>query len=470
MLFAKAMQGKLHLVLYLCVGLMGPSLWLLFASENGNGWLLACSLGMALCSFVQCGVRRIDRCGSCLKGLPFDGGFGGEERHRLFAAVAALVLALPALCMGLGPFEGVAWFAAGTCLLFVMEFWFALLCRFELPVSILAVSGAGVGAWVAYCVAALVAGALVAPFGIVVSALMSSLLCFTGKGISFDLLLEKPSAVGLPKPNVSFVANVVVVFALLAFYFGVVHSFPEDILEDLSEYYLEACFLGVAVLLLVSVWLLSRAQNWEKGSVIDAAALFFVLALFVLLFCDRNDKVALLAAQWVAGILPPIMLALVAASFVKRGTCDASLFGRAFGAYWLAFALGLIVKSTPFAGTFFEILPHEGIYLLFACMAFLLTYELATAAGFFRENIGAKGSTVVLETDFIDFRCDELAKAHKLSDRETEIIKLLCAGRSRGYIAEALYLSENTVKWYCRQIYRKLDIHKKQELLTLIGL
>ena len=80
-------------------------------------------------------------------------------------------------------------------------------------------------------------------------------------GISFDLLLEKPSAVGLPKPNVSFVANVVVVFALLAFYFGVVHSFPEDILEDLSEYYLEACFLGVAVLLLVSVWLLSRAQN-----------------------------------------------------------------------------------------------------------------------------------------------------------------------------------------------------------------
>lgn len=58
---------------------------------------------------------------------------------------------------------------------------------------------------------------------------------------------------------------------------------------------------------------------------------------------------------------------------------------------------------------------------------------------------------------------------HRLKEREVEIIKLLCHGRSRKYIADSLYLSENTVKWYCRQIYQKLGIHKKQELLSLIG-
>lgn len=65
-------------------------------------------------------------------------------------------------------------------------------------------------------------------------------------------------------------------------------------------------------------------------------------------------------------------------------------------------------------------------------------------------------------------RCRQIAEAHGLSGRELEIVELLCQGRSKPYIAEALYLSENTVGTYTRRLYKKLDVHSKQELLDLV--
>ena len=48
-------------------------------------------------------------------------------------------------------------------------------------------------------------------------------------------------------------------------------------------------------------------------------------------------------------------------------------------------------------------------------------------------------------------------------------MQYLCKGRSRPYIAETLYLSENTVRTHSRRIYAKLDIHNRQELLDLVS-
>ena len=46
---------------------------------------------------------------------------------------------------------------------------------------------------------------------------------------------------------------------------------------------------------------------------------------------------------------------------------------------------------------------------------------------------------------------------------------LLCRGRSRPYIAETLYLSENTVRNHVKHIYAKLGIHDRQSLLSLVN-
>lgn len=69
----------------------------------------------------------------------------------------------------------------------------------------------------------------------------------------------------------------------------------------------------------------------------------------------------------------------------------------------------------------------------------------------------------------LEKRCSNIACDHGLSARETDILVLLCRGRSTPYIAETLYLSENTVKTYRHRVYQKLGVHNKQELLDMMG-
>ena len=58
----------------------------------------------------------------------------------------------------------------------------------------------------------------------------------------------------------------------------------------------------------------------------------------------------------------------------------------------------------------------------------------------------------------------------RLEKGEVEVVQLICLGRSKGYIAESLSIAENTVRGYAKNAYRKLGIHSRQELLTLVGM
>lgn len=61
-----------------------------------------------------------------------------------------------------------------------------------------------------------------------------------------------------------------------------------------------------------------------------------------------------------------------------------------------------------------------------------------------------------------------LAGRHGLSERETEILGYLAKGRSATFIADELCLSVNTVKSYMKSLYSKLDVHSKQEVISLV--
>lgn len=68
----------------------------------------------------------------------------------------------------------------------------------------------------------------------------------------------------------------------------------------------------------------------------------------------------------------------------------------------------------------------------------------------------------------IDMRCAEIAGAHSLTPRESEVLALLARGRNAAYIQESLTLSRNTVKSYVARVYSKLDVHSHQELIDLV--
>lgn len=71
--------------------------------------------------------------------------------------------------------------------------------------------------------------------------------------------------------------------------------------------------------------------------------------------------------------------------------------------------------------------------------------------------------------DLISKKCLDLQERFGLSTREREVAELIARGNSVAAIAERLVISENTVRTHAKHIYTKLDIHKRQELLDLLG-
>lgn len=70
--------------------------------------------------------------------------------------------------------------------------------------------------------------------------------------------------------------------------------------------------------------------------------------------------------------------------------------------------------------------------------------------------------------DPIDEACLSIACACNLTNRETDVLRLLARGRTSPFIQEKLVLSRNTVKTHVRHIYTKLDVHSHQELISKV--
>lgn len=58
------------------------------------------------------------------------------------------------------------------------------------------------------------------------------------------------------------------------------------------------------------------------------------------------------------------------------------------------------------------------------------------------------------------------APAESLSEREIEVLRLIADGLSNGDIAARLFLAPETVKWYNKQIFGKLDVHSRTQAVA----
>lgn len=66
--------------------------------------------------------------------------------------------------------------------------------------------------------------------------------------------------------------------------------------------------------------------------------------------------------------------------------------------------------------------------------------------------------------------CASAAKLYGLSQREEEILQLIVKGRNNRVIAESLFISENTAKTHVYNIYKKMGVHSRQQVLDTIEL
>lgn len=61
-----------------------------------------------------------------------------------------------------------------------------------------------------------------------------------------------------------------------------------------------------------------------------------------------------------------------------------------------------------------------------------------------------------------------IAEDYGLTRREAEVLPYLARGRSAKIIADALFVSESTIRTHTRRILEKTDLHSKQQLIDLI--
>lgn len=64
-------------------------------------------------------------------------------------------------------------------------------------------------------------------------------------------------------------------------------------------------------------------------------------------------------------------------------------------------------------------------------------------------------------------QCEAISNEFLLSRREAEVLFLLAKGYNAAFIQEKLYISRSTAKTHIGHIYRKLNIHTQQELLSM---
>ena len=133
---------------------------------------------------------------------------------------------------------------------------------------------------------------------------------------------------------------------------------------------------------------------------------------------------------------------------------------------WIPYAVGSIIVQTLHV----QDLSHS--LLLASYVALSLTVIVCTDS---RDTdvraifSSARGSAVPPEVAHtLEERCAALGAAHGLTEREIEVLGYLGRGRSRTFIAEALLISESTVKAHTTHLYRKLGVAGKQELLSLL--
>lgn len=141
---------------------------------------------------------------------------------------------------------------------------------------------------------------------------------------------------------------------------------------------------------------------------------------------------------------------------------------RTFGIGWAAQVAGFLGGSFLGAllASFSAMSPQllSAMTLVCTCLLYISYRLLLGAPAQLAVLSGAPGSG---RRPFRE-HCHRVAVDHGLTDREEEVMVLVAKGRSTPRIREALGLTAGTVNTHLSHVYRKLEVHDRQEVIDLV--
>jgi DNA-binding CsgD family transcriptional regulator len=84
------------------------------------------------------------------------------------------------------------------------------------------------------------------------------------------------------------------------------------------------------------------------------------------------------------------------------------------------------------------------------------------------DEVQGFGASLITNLSELELRCRAVSLEKKLTPREYEVLVVLAYGNNLSRVQSELVISEGTAITHRRNIYRKLDVHSKQELLDFI--
>ena len=234
--------------------------------------------------------------------------------------------------------------------------------------------------------------------------------------------------------------------------------------------------VGAAIALIVFVPLLFKGdgRRWLKCESIlpSLCATLLVTSWF---FFDWQNAASSFVANSILGFASASMIVLAvkgvrselpdSKSTVAVMSVMLAMYAAFFGAVFLAWPLGGDAIGEPVGSAMLVVF----LFVVIAGMsARMKKFDVGeTQEGMTADASGGtfgNGSSSDSAIDLIP----SLAEGYSLSPRETEVLTLLAQGFSAPYIADALYISNGTVKTHVTRIYRKLGVSKRDELMRLL--
>lgn len=153
-----------------------------------------------------------------------------------------------------------------------------------------------------------------------------------------------------------------------------------------------------------------------------------------------------------------VLLASLAVLLVRRGAIPEKGRRRLITGFASLYLVCVAVISSAVALDF----PLEGF---FVCLALILMnlFPVVWSKGFFLKHYGEAAPVA-----FHGILLERIVDAYQLSSREKEILELVLQGKSNKEIRDLLYISVHTVRNHVYNIYRKLGVKSRGQLVRLV--
>ena len=229
---------------------------------------------------------------------------------------------------------------------------------------------------------------------------------------------------------------------------------------------------GFATCAVVSMDAMGKRQRISEESVYPVT-IPLTVAAFVGMYLFGSGVAHIIALCILAIIVSLYLVSgLVAINrhIILANLSPISTYGRARAIDYCMTALGVALGIA--AGLAFSIGQIEGIQVTVG-----IAVVYAFVASFFHKarfpdstlkSDGSVGFAPAQEKGQWKRRCREVSERFNLSDRQYEVLCLIGQGRNAEYVANSLTISVSTVQTHIRNIYQKLGVHSRQELLDLI--